>query len=78
VDVNLWQGILVPARTPAPVVERLAQAIIEAVRMPDVAERLATQGAEPAGSTPREFAVFLKNERTRWLALAREAKITVD
>lgn len=78
VDVNLWQGIMVPARTPAPVVEKLARAITEAVRAPDVVEKLATQGAEPAGSTPREFAVFLKNERTRWLALAREVKVTVE
>ena len=78
VDVNLWQGIMVPARTPAPVVEKLANAITEAVRTPDVVEKLATQGAEPAGSTPREFAAFLKNERSRWLALAKEAKITVE
>jgi tripartite-type tricarboxylate transporter receptor subunit TctC len=78
VDVNLWQGILVPARTPAAITEKLALAITEAVRAPDSAARLATQGAEPAGSTPREFAAFLKNERTRWLALAKEANITVE
>ena len=78
VDVNLWQGIMVPTRTPAPVVEKLASAITEAIRSPDSAARLATQGAEPAGSTPREFAAFLKNERTRWLALAKEATITVE
>ena len=78
VDVNLWQGILVPARTPAPVVEKLAAAIAEAVRAPDVVPKLATQGAEPAGTSPKEFAGFLKNERARWLALAKEARITVE
>jgi tripartite-type tricarboxylate transporter receptor subunit TctC len=78
VDVNLWQGVLVPARTPAPVVEKLAAAITEAVRAPDSVAKLATQGAEPAGSTPREFAAFLGSERARWLALAKEAKITVE
>jgi tripartite-type tricarboxylate transporter receptor subunit TctC len=78
VDVNLWQGMLVPARTPAAVVEKLSAAIAEAVRSPDSTAKLATQGAEPAGTTPKEFAAFLKNERTRWLKLAKEARITIE
>jgi tripartite-type tricarboxylate transporter receptor subunit TctC len=78
VDVNLWQGILVPAKTPAAVVEKLSAAIAEAVRAPDLAPKLASQGAEPAGTTPKEFGAFLQNERTRWLKLAKEAKITVE
>jgi tripartite-type tricarboxylate transporter receptor subunit TctC len=78
VDVNLWQGVLVPARTPAAVTEKLAAAISEAVRAPDVLPKLATQGAEPAGTTPAEFGKFLQAERTRWLKLAKEAKITVE
>jgi tripartite-type tricarboxylate transporter receptor subunit TctC len=78
VDVNLWQGILVPARTPAPVIQKLSAAIVEAVRAPDLAPKLAAQGAEPAGTSPAEFGKFLASERSRWLKLAKEAKITVD
>ncbi len=78
VDVNLWQGVLVPARTPPAVIEKLAAAITEAVRAPDVGAKLATQGAEPAGTSPREFGAFLKSERARWVALAKEARITVE
>ena len=78
VDVNLWQGILVPAKTPAPVIDKLAAAITEAVRAPDLAPKLASQGAEPAGTTPAEFGKFLASERARWLKLAKEAKITVE
>ena len=78
VDVNLWQGMLVPARTPAPVVQKLSAAIVEAVRAPELAPKLAAQGAEPAGTSPAEFGKFLANERSRWLKLAKEAKITVD
>jgi tripartite-type tricarboxylate transporter receptor subunit TctC len=48
------------------------------VRAPDVVPKLATQGAEPAGTTPAEFGKFLQSERTRWLQLAKEAKITVE
>src|SRR5688572_11743458 len=69
VDVNLWQGILVPAKTPQAVTDKLSAAIAEAVRAPDVLPKLATQGAEPAGTSPKEFAAFLQNERTRWLRL---------
>lgn len=78
VDVNVWQGIMGPAGMPAAIQDKLARAIAEAVRSPDAVSRMAAQGAEPAPTSPREFNAFLKNERERWQALAREAKITVD
>jgi len=78
VQVNLWQGIMVPAHTPRAIVDKLARAVIEAVRSPDAAEQLARQGAEPAGTSPREFAEFLQNERSKWLTLAKDAHISLD
>jgi len=78
VDVNLWQGIMGTAKTPPAVQEKLAAAITAAIRSPDAAQKLATQGGEPAGTTPREFTAFLKAEREKWATLAKEAKITVD
>jgi tripartite-type tricarboxylate transporter receptor subunit TctC len=67
-----------PAGTPPAIQEKLARAVAEAVRSPDALARLAVQGAEPAGTSPREFTIFLRNERARWLELVRETKITVD
>jgi tripartite-type tricarboxylate transporter receptor subunit TctC len=78
VEVNLWQGIMVPARTPRAIVNKLSRAIVEAVHTPEAAEKLATQGAEPAGTSPREFGDFLNRERSKWLALVKDAHITVD
>ena len=78
VDVNLWQGIMLPAQTPPAIVEKLSRAIVEAVHSPDVVEKLATQGAEPAGTSPREFADFLRSERSKWLTLIKEANIAID
>ena len=78
VDVNLWQGIMLPAQTPPAIVEKLSRAIVEAVHSPDVVEKLATQGAEPAGTSPREFADFLQSERSKWLTLIKEANIAID
>jgi tripartite-type tricarboxylate transporter receptor subunit TctC len=76
--VSLWQGIMLPAHTPPAIVAKLSRAIAEAIRTPDSVEKLASQGADPAGTTPREFAEFLQSERSRWQALAREAKLTFD
>lgn len=78
VDVNLWQGVMGPARTPPAIADKLSRAIAEAIRTSDAVAKLATQGAEPAGTSPREFSEFIKNERSKWLALAQEAKIVVD
>ena len=78
VDVNLWQGIMLPAQTPPAIVAKLSRAIVEAVHSPDVVEKLATQGAEPAGTSPREFADFLQSERSKWLTLIKEANIAID
>ncbi|MEO8441330.1 MAG: tripartite tricarboxylate transporter substrate binding protein [Betaproteobacteria bacterium] len=78
VEVNLWQGIMVPAHTPRAIVNKLSRAIVEAVHTPDASEKMATQGAEPAGTSPREFADFLQSERNKWLALVRDAHITVN
>lgn len=78
VDVNLWQGIMLPAQTPPAIVEKLSRAIVEAVRSPAVVEKLATQGAEPAGTSPREFTDFLRNERSKWLTLIKEANLVID
>jgi tripartite-type tricarboxylate transporter receptor subunit TctC len=75
VDVSLWQGIMGPAGMPQAIQQKISRAVVEGVRSADAASRLEAQGAEPAGTTPREFAAFLKSERTRWLALATEAKI---
>ena len=68
---------MAPAHTPPAVLDKLARGINEAIRTPDVVAKLAAQGGEPAGTSPREFAAFLKSERERWQALAAEVKITV-
>ena len=78
VDVNLWQGIMLPAQTPPAIVAKLSRAVVEAVRSPDVVEKLAMQGAEPAGTSPREFTDFLRSERGKWLTLIKEANIAID
>jgi len=70
-----WYGMVVPAGTPAPIIERLNAAALKALRTAEMKEKLASDGAEPAGSTPAEFAALIKSELEKWAKVAREANI---
>ena len=74
----LWIGIVAPAATPRPVIEKLAAAAQRAVRTPELAERLKRDGVEPVGGTPEAFAALIAKEIVQWRNLAQSAKITLD
>jgi tripartite-type tricarboxylate transporter receptor subunit TctC len=78
-EVSSWQGILAPAGTPQSVVERLYAETVKALKMPDVIERLATQGGnELIGSTPAQFAALIKAEIVKYGKAIREAGIRIE
>jgi tripartite-type tricarboxylate transporter receptor subunit TctC len=74
-DVNEWQILVAPARTPAVIIDRLQGELVKAMQDPEAKERIMALGAEPVGSTPREAAAFLKNEIARWAKVSKEARI---
>jgi len=74
-DVNELHILMVPARTPAAIIDRLRAELVKALQNPEVVERAKELGAEPVGSTPREAAAFLKNEIARWAKVSKEARI---
>jgi tripartite-type tricarboxylate transporter receptor subunit TctC len=57
-----WFGIFAPSRTPRPVIDKLAQEVTRILGLPDVKERILTQGATPRWSKPREFDAFLRGQ----------------
>ena len=61
-----WNGIVVPAKTPPSIVEKLSQAIVKAVRMPDVVQKLEQTGFEVTGTTGAEFDRIIKQDREKW------------
>ncbi len=65
-DVSTWFGVVAPAGTANDIVSRLDTVIGKGLRQPDVAERLAAEGAEAGSSTPEEFGAFIKAEIVRW------------
>jgi len=74
-EASTWYGVLTPARTPRPVIDRLHGETVRMLAAPDVRERLGSQGFEPAGSTPEEFAAYIKSEIAKWGKVIRTAGI---
>jgi tripartite-type tricarboxylate transporter receptor subunit TctC len=73
-----WNGVFVPAGTPAPVVSRLNAALNDALREPKVAERLAALSVQAKPNSPAEFAAFFKSELDKWGRVIREANIQLE
>ncbi|AVS62004.1 LacI family transcriptional regulator [Paracidovorax avenae] len=73
-----WNGVFLPAGTPAPVAAQLQQALAEVLKEDEVRQRLTDLGAQPIGSTPAEFATFLKKEDAKWGEVVRKGNIQLD
>jgi len=77
-DVSSWVGILVPAKTPRPIVEKLHRELVASLKTPFVRERYATLGIEPVGNTPAQFGEEMKADLARWAEVVKAANIRVD
>ena len=73
-----WFGLLAPAATPRPIIDRLAAEIHTIVQMPDVRARIEATGATPVGSTPEAFAQRIASDVDKWKKVAAAAKIRID
>jgi tripartite-type tricarboxylate transporter receptor subunit TctC len=77
-EVRLWSGLFAPAATPAGIVRKLEQHLMEIVRLPEMQERLKGLGVDPVGGTAEEFARMIAAELPRWVATAKAANIKLD
>ena len=77
-EVTQWYGLITGARVPAPVVQKLSAAIVEAVRAPDVTQRLTADGSEIVGSTPGQFRAHIEAEVAKWRRVVRETGLKVQ
>ena len=74
-EATQWFGLFAAGATPAAIVERLSQETSRAVRAPDLSERMSADGLQPVGSTPREFAAYLRTEMAKWAKVVKAANI---
>jgi len=70
-----WYGLVAPAGTPSSIIERVHAEAVKSLGSRETKERLATDGAEPLGSTPAEFAGFIRRELDKWTKVAQAAGI---
>jgi tripartite-type tricarboxylate transporter receptor subunit TctC len=77
-EVTTWYGPLAPAKTPRDVILRINGELNKSLQRPEVRERLATEGAEPLGSTPEQFGAYIQKEIERWARVIREAKVQAE
>ncbi len=73
-----WQGVVLPAKTPEAVVQRVNQVLLTAIRSPEVRARLTGQGAEVVTMTPNETDKFFNAERARWRTVVQTAQLQLD
>ena len=77
--VGSWQGLLAPAGTPKPIIDKLYAAIIKVMAMPDVKNNLAKGGvAVVTSKSPEDFHEFMKRDSARWAKVVKATGITVD
>ena len=77
-EVQNWQGIVVPKKTPAAIVDRLNSEILKVLAAPAMIDVLATQGLDAAGGTPAQFDKLIREEIVKWRKLVQVAKIKAE
>lgn len=77
-DLGTWFGLLAPAGTPTPIVERLSQEVARIVARPDFRKKLEDIGANPVGNTSAQMARQIKEDTDRFAKLVKDAKVTLE
>jgi len=77
-EVTNWWGIVAPAGTPRPVIDRLHRELTAIVGSAETKRRFESEGAEPLQMNPEEFARFMAEETTRWARVVKEARIKAE
>jgi tripartite-type tricarboxylate transporter receptor subunit TctC len=77
-EFDAWYALLVPAATPAAIVDRLSRAVIQGLRAPEVQGKLASLGVEAVANSPQEAAAYIAAEAKKWDTVLRAANIRID
>ena len=77
-EAGAWQGVMLPAKTPEAIVQRLNAELLKALKDAGVLEKLRIQGAEPVGSTPTEYGDYINSEIKRWAGVVKSTGVQLD
>jgi len=73
-----WFGLLAPAKTPKPHLQRIHETLLKALRAPETASQFEAHGADPVGNSPEEFAVFLRREYDKYAGVVKTSGLRID
>ena len=73
-----WIGFMAPAGTPAAITDRISAETRKIMQDPEIRKRFLAAGMEPAGNTPKEFAVFMKKQNDRYSSIVKQAHVKLD
>ncbi|MBI2295508.1 MAG: tripartite tricarboxylate transporter substrate binding protein [Betaproteobacteria bacterium] len=77
-EVDPWYGVVTSAKVSSAIIRKLNAGITEALKSPDVAQRLAADGSTPVGSSPEEFGALIKSEIAKWRKLVKDAGLVLN
>jgi tripartite-type tricarboxylate transporter receptor subunit TctC len=77
-EATIWLGLMAPAGTPRPILERLSAEVNKVINAADVKENWGRQGAVPMGMSPDAFGKFVREDVTKWASLVRDTGMKVD
>ena len=77
-EAHNWWGLLAPAGTPQPILDRLNGALNAAVASEETRKRMETEGAEPLAMTPQQFGAFISSELVKWVKVAQDVGIKAE
>jgi tripartite-type tricarboxylate transporter receptor subunit TctC len=77
-QADVWYGVLVPARTPSEIVQRLNREINAILRTPDFLQKAATQGADVIGGTPAELGALMRTDLAKWAKLTAKLQLQME
>jgi tripartite-type tricarboxylate transporter receptor subunit TctC len=78
VEADAWMGLIAPGRTPAAVIARIHDEVVQAIRSPQAREKLATQLMEPVGNSPAEFRAVIDREIARWSPVIKAIDLKIN
>ncbi len=77
-EITIWNGLLAPAGTPKPVLDRLYTELLKVLAMPEVKQSFTNIGAEVVTSTPAQFAAFIKSDLAKYAKVVKDADVKID
>jgi tripartite-type tricarboxylate transporter receptor subunit TctC len=78
VEADAWMGLIAPAKTPAAVIARIHDEVADAIKTPEIRQKLATQLMEPIGNSPAQFRAVIDGEITRWSPVIKAIDLKIN